>query len=55
MTSSYEFHQYWLNVDDNDVERFLKQLTLLPLAEIAEIVSRHELEPHLRISPTTFG
>jgi len=48
MTSSYEFHQYWLNVDDNDVERFLKQLTLLSLDEIAEIVAEHELEPHLR-------
>lgn len=47
-TSSYEFHQYWLNVDDNDVERFLKQLTLLSLPEIAEIVAGHDLEPHLR-------
>lgn len=50
MTSSYQFHQYWLNVDDKDVERFLKQLTLLPLTEIAEIVDRHEVEPHLRIA-----
>ncbi len=30
LTSPYEFHQYWTNTDDRDVERFLMQLTLLP-------------------------
>ena len=28
-TSPYAFYQYWINVDDRDVERFLLQLTLL--------------------------
>jgi tyrosyl-tRNA synthetase len=34
-TSPYEFYQYFVNVDDRDVVRFLKLFTLLPLAEIA--------------------
>lgn len=34
-TSPYEFFQYWRNVDDADVIRFLKLLTFLPLEEIA--------------------
>ena len=34
-TSPYAFYQYWMNVDDRDVERFLLQLTLLPVDEVA--------------------
>ncbi len=34
--SPYDFYQYWRNVDDADVCRFLKLLTFLPLDEIAE-------------------
>ena len=32
-TSPYQFFQYWMNVPDADVERFLLQLTLLPVEE----------------------
>ncbi len=35
-TSPYEFFQYWRNVDDADVVRFIKMLTFIPLEEIAE-------------------
>jgi len=34
-TSPYDFYQYFVNVDDRDVVRFLKLFTLQPLAEIA--------------------
>jgi tyrosyl-tRNA synthetase len=47
-TSPYAFFQYWMNVDDRDVERFLLQLTLLPVAEIAEVVRAHEGDPQAR-------
>lgn len=40
-TSPYDFYQYWVNVDDRDVVRFLKLYTLLPIEEI-EAVSRLE-------------
>ncbi|MCB1182859.1 tyrosine--tRNA ligase [bacterium] len=33
-TSPYDFYQYWINVDDRDVSRFLRLYTLLPKAEI---------------------
>ena len=37
LTSPYEFYQFWINVDDRDVERFLKYYTFLPLEEIARL------------------
>ena len=49
MTLPYEFHQYWLRVDDRDLERFLLQLTLLETNEIHEIVKEHELMPGNRL------
>jgi tyrosyl-tRNA synthetase len=35
MTSPFDFYQYFVNVDDRDVVRFLKLFTFLPLDEIA--------------------
>jgi tyrosyl-tRNA synthetase len=35
ITSPFDFYQYFVNVDDRDVIRFLKLLTFLPLDEIA--------------------
>ena len=34
---AYDFWQYWRNVDDRDVGRFLRLFTDLPLAEIARL------------------
>ncbi len=34
-TTPYEFYQYWINVDDRDVKRFLRFYTLLPLEDLA--------------------
>lgn len=36
-TPPYDFYQYWRNVDDADVEKCLKLLTFLPVAEIEEM------------------
>jgi tyrosyl-tRNA synthetase len=38
-TSPYEFYQYWINVDDRDVARFLSLFTFLPMEEIARLCS----------------
>jgi tyrosyl-tRNA synthetase len=35
--SPYDYWQYWRNVDDADVGRFLRLFTVLPLAEIARL------------------
>ncbi len=47
-TSPYEFHQYWKNTDDRDVERFLLQLTLMPVDEIMSLMASHAEAPHER-------
>ncbi len=36
-TSPYEYFQYWVNVDDKDVARFLALYTFLPMEEIRAI------------------
>jgi len=44
-TSPYEYYQYWVNVDDNDVARFLALYTFLPMEEIrgVETIKNAEL------------
>jgi tyrosyl-tRNA synthetase len=41
-TSPYRFYQFWLNVDDNDVERFLNFFTVLEEKKIKEYVPSME-------------
>ena len=47
-TSPYAFYQYWINTDDREVERFLLQLTLLPVAEVRAMAADHEGDPGRR-------
>jgi tyrosyl-tRNA synthetase len=37
LTSSYDYYQYWINVEDADLERFLALFTFLPMEEIAVV------------------
>src|SRR5437588_8655206 len=37
--SPYDFWQYWRNVEDADVVKFLKLFTILPMAEIAKLAA----------------
>jgi tyrosyl-tRNA synthetase len=48
LTSPYEVYQYFLNASDEDVENYLKQLTLLPRPEIEELVQKQKEKPELR-------
>ncbi|MEE3419799.1 MAG: tyrosine--tRNA ligase [Lachnospiraceae bacterium] len=36
-TTPYEFYQYWRNVDDEDVIKFLRMMTFLPLEQIDDM------------------
>jgi tyrosyl-tRNA synthetase len=36
-TSPYEYYQYWVNVDDKDVARFLALFTFLPMEEVRDV------------------
>jgi tyrosyl-tRNA synthetase len=37
LTSPYEYYQYWVNIDDRDIQRFLCYFTFLPMARIEEL------------------
>ena len=43
-TSPYEFYQFFVRTTDQDVERFLKYFTFLPLEEIQQILEQHEVK-----------
>ncbi|HEY5154837.1 MAG TPA: tyrosine--tRNA ligase [Acidimicrobiales bacterium] len=47
-TSPYAFYQYWMNVDDRDVERFLLQMTLIPVADALAVAATHSAAPERR-------
>ncbi|MDO5719363.1 MAG: tyrosine--tRNA ligase [Actinomycetaceae bacterium] len=48
MLSPYAFYQFWLNVDDADVIRFLKVFTFLSRADIEALQESVEAAPHRR-------
>ena len=48
LTSPYKFYQFWLNVSDEDAEKYIKIFTMLPKDEIDALVEQHKQEPHLR-------
>ena len=37
LTLPYEYYQYWINTEDEDIERFLALFTFLPMEEIRQI------------------
>jgi tyrosyl-tRNA synthetase len=47
-TSPYQFFQYWMNIPDADIERFLLQLTLLPVGECHAVAQAHAQAPRKR-------
>lgn len=47
-TSPYEFYQYWMNVGDQDAEKFIKIFTLKSREEIEALVAEHQEAPHQR-------
>ena len=49
-TSPYEFRQYWVQLPDEDVERFLLQLTLRRVDDIASLMVEHQAAPEKRLA-----
>jgi len=48
-TSPYHFYQFWLNVSDEDAEKYIKIFTLLNREEIESLVAEHKKLPHERL------
>lgn len=47
-TSPYKFFQFWLNVSDEDAEKYIKIFTSLTKEEINGLVEEQKEAPHLR-------
>ena len=47
-TTPYKFYQFWLNVSDEDAEKYLKIFTMLDREEIESLTGSHKEAPHER-------
>lgn len=54
-TSPYKFYQFWLNVGDDEAERYIKIFTSLTQEEIAALVVQHAENPSARILQKRLG
>ena len=48
-TTPYKFYQFWLNVSDEDAEKYLKIFTMLGKEEIEALLAEHGEAPHVRV------
>jgi len=47
-TSPYQFYQFWVNVPDEDAERYIKIFTSLDKETIDQLISEHRADPGQR-------
>lgn len=55
LTSPYRFYQFWLNVADEDAEKYIKIFTLLDKATIDGLIIKHREAPHERVLQKTLA
>lgn len=48
-TSVYKFYQFWLNVADEDAEKYIKIFTFLDEQTVQKLIAEHQEAPHLRL------
>ena len=48
-TTPYKFYQFWLNVSDEDAERYIKIFTSLEKDVIDDLVAEHQQDPGRRV------
>ncbi|MBU6214641.1 tyrosine--tRNA ligase [Patescibacteria group bacterium] len=54
-TSPFQFYQFWVNLPDTNIERYLKIYTSLPLNEIAALMELHGRNPGERQAQETLA
>lgn len=54
-TSPYKFYQYWLNLSDEDAEKYIKVFTFLSQEEIAALTEEHRKAPETRLLQKTIA
>jgi tyrosyl-tRNA synthetase len=48
MTSPYQFYQFWVNVEDADVGKYLRMFTFMAQPEVEALETAHAAAPHER-------
>ncbi len=54
-TTPYKFYQFWLNVSDDDAERYIKIFTSLDRETIESLIAQHHADPGQRILQKRLG
>src|ERR1035437_278527 len=54
-TSPFKFYQFWINLPDTDIEKYLKVYTFLPVAEIGALMELHSRKPGDRQAQETLA
>ena len=47
-TSPYKFYQFWLNVSDDDADKYIKIFTDISKEEMDSLIAEHQKAPHRR-------
>jgi tyrosyl-tRNA synthetase len=55
LTSPYKFYQFWINVSDEDAEKYIRIFTLLGREEIEGLIQEHKNAPHERLLQKTLA
>jgi len=50
LMSSYDLYQFFLRSSDADVEKYMKLLTFMPMAEIRQTMEEHQLDESKRVA-----
>lgn len=54
-TTPYKFYQFWLNVGDDEAERYIKIFTSLSREEIDSLIAEHRADPGRRLLQRRLG
>ena len=54
-TTPYKFYQFWLNVGDEEAERYIKIFTSLTHEEIDALIAEHRADPGRRLLQKRLG
>lgn len=54
-TSPFQFYQFWINLPDENLEKYLKIYTFLPLSEIDVLMEKHRQNPADREAQETLA
>lgn len=54
-TTPFAFYQFWYNLPDEDIARYLKVYTFMPLQDIEQVLEEHKKNPGKRLAQTALA